>query len=244
MEGVELRCTVAVEQPLPGGQALRRRVMRGALVLLGRNELRQPVLRVVGGSGGAAAVLSFPLSGDSVRLFTRFAGEGRAAVRVGPDGAQVLLSDCPRDALRLFLRLLRLKVLAGTRGAPRVPRLLDRPPPAFAVISPLQERDLLRAPGRLRSGEAREERPAEVSPGTRRGGSGYRTCRHSAPPSVPQVPRAERRPPVRLSAEQEAVLGAVRSGRSIFFTGCAGERTGWPSQGGGWSTGKVLGPCC
>ncbi|NXW07253.1 PIF1 helicase, partial [Fregetta grallaria] len=39
---------------------------------------------------------------------------------------------------------------------------------------------------------------------------------------VPQVPRAERRPPVRLSAEQEAVLGAVRSGKSIFFTGCAG----------------------
>ncbi|NWX19720.1 PIF1 helicase, partial [Aegotheles bennettii] len=40
--------------------------------------------------------------------------------------------------------------------------------------------------------------------------------------AVPQEPRAERRPPARLSAEQEAVLGAVRSGRSIFFTGCAG----------------------
>ncbi|NXM79695.1 PIF1 helicase, partial [Oenanthe oenanthe] len=31
------------------------------------------------------------------------------------------------------------------------------------------------------------------------------------------------RPPARLSAEQEAVLGAVRSGKSIFFTGSAGE---------------------
>ncbi|XP_075013152.1 ATP-dependent DNA helicase PIF1 [Calonectris borealis] len=196
MEDAELRCTVAVEQPLPGGQAPRRRVMRGALVLLGRNELRQPVLRVVGGSGGAAA-LSFALAGDAVRLFTRFAGDGRAAVRVGPGGAQVLLSDCPPDALRRFLRLLRLKVAAGPRAAPRGPRLLDRPPPAFAVISPLQERDLLRAPGRLRGGQARGERPAEV-------------------------PRAERRPPARLSAEQEAVLGAVRSGKSIFFTGCAG----------------------
>ncbi|KAM9280603.1 ATP-dependent DNA helicase PIF1 [Cariama cristata] len=198
MEDAELRCTVAVEQPLPGGQAPRRRVMRGALVLLGRNELRQPVLRVVGGSGGAAAAaLNFALAGDAVRLFTRFAGEGRAAVRVGPGGAQVLLSDCPPDALRRFLRLLRLKVAAGPRGAPRGPRLLDRPPPAFAVISPLQERDLLRAPGSLHGGEARGERLAEV-------------------------PRVERRPPARLSAEQEAVLGAVRSGKSIFFTGCAG----------------------
>ncbi|XP_068263222.1 ATP-dependent DNA helicase PIF1 [Nyctibius grandis] len=197
MEDAELRCTVAVEQPLPGAQAPRRRVMRGALVLLGRNELRQPVLRVVGGSSGAAAALSFALTGDAVRLFTRFAGDGRAAVRVGPGGAQVLLSDCPPDALRRFLRLLQLKVAAGPRGAPRGPRLLDRPPPAFAVISPLQERDLLRAPGRLRGGEARGERPAEV-------------------------PRAERRPPARLSAEQEAVLGAVRSGKSVFFTGCAG----------------------
>ncbi|KAM6396341.1 ATP-dependent DNA helicase PIF1 [Pluvialis apricaria] len=199
MEDAELRCTVAVEQPLPGGQAPRRRVMRGALVLLGRNELRQPVLRVVGGgSGGAAAVvLSFALTGDAVRLFTRFAGDGRAAVRVGPGGAQVLLSDCPLDALRRFLRLLRLKVAAGPRGALRGPRLLDRPPPAFTVISPLQERDLLRGPGRPRGGETRGEPPAEV-------------------------PRAERRPPARLSAEQEAVLGAVRSGKSIFFTGCAG----------------------
>ncbi|XP_074688392.1 ATP-dependent DNA helicase PIF1 [Strix aluco] len=191
MEDAGLRCTVAVEQPLPGAQAPRRRVMRGALVLLGRNELRRPVLRVVG--GGGAPALSFALAGDAVRLFTRFAGEGRAAVRVGPGGAQVLLSDCPPDALRRFLRLLRLKVTAGPRGAPRSPRLLERPPPAFAVISPLQERDLLRAPGRLRGGE----RPAEE-------------------------PRAERRPPTRLSAEQEAVLDAVRSGKSIFFTGCAG----------------------
>ncbi|PKU46473.1 atp-dependent dna helicase pif1 [Limosa lapponica baueri] len=195
MEAAELRCTVAVEEPLPGGQAPRRRVMRGALVLLGRNELRQPVLRVVGGSGGAA--LSFLLAGDTVRLFTRFAGDGRATVRVGPGGAQVLLSDCPPDALRRFLRLLRVKVVAGPRGAPRVPRLLDRPPPAFALISPLQERDLLCGTGRLRGGEEQGQRPAEV-------------------------PRAERRPPARLSAEQEAVLGAVRSGKSIFFTGCAG----------------------
>ncbi|NWI22963.1 PIF1 helicase, partial [Sula dactylatra] len=36
------------------------------------------------------------------------------------------------------------------------------------------------------------------------------------------VPCRERRPPARLSAEQEAVLGAVRSGKSVFFTGCAG----------------------
>uniref|UniRef100_A0A8C3TU40 ATP-dependent DNA helicase PIF1 n=1 Tax=Catharus ustulatus TaxID=91951 RepID=A0A8C3TU40_CATUS len=193
----ELRCTAAVEQPLPGGLAPRRRVMRDATVLLGRNELRQPVLRVAGGSGAAAAVLSFVLAGDTVRLFTRFAGEGRAAVRVGPDGAQVLLSDCPPDALRRFLRLLRLKVVAGPRDAPRRPRLLERPPPSFTVISPVQERD-----GRPR---------AAALP-----------CPAPLTPPVPQVPRAERRPPARLSAEQEAVLGAVRSGKSIFFTGSAG----------------------
>uniref|UniRef100_A0A8D0F2P5 ATP-dependent DNA helicase PIF1 n=1 Tax=Strix occidentalis caurina TaxID=311401 RepID=A0A8D0F2P5_STROC len=203
MEDAGLRCTVAVEQPLPGAQAPRRRVMRGALVLLGRNELRRPVLRVVG--GGGAPALSFALAGDAVRLFTRFAGEGRAAVRVGPGGAQVLLSDCPPDALRRFLRLLRLKVTAGPRGAPRSPRLLERLPPAFAVISPLQERDLLRAPGRLRGGE----RPAEVSPG-------------ATGPWLPAPVTGPRRPPTRLSAEQEAVLDAVRSGKSIFFTGCAG----------------------
>ncbi|NWZ61907.1 PIF1 helicase, partial [Acrocephalus arundinaceus] len=228
MEAAELRCTAAVEQPLPGGLGQRRRVMRDATVMLGRNELRQPVLRVAGGSGAAAAVLSFVLAGDAVRLFTRFAKEGRAAVRVAPDGAQVLLSDCPPDALLRFLRLLRLKVAAGSRDAPCRPRLLDRPPPSFSVISPVQERDLLSGPGRRRAGEERGERPAEVSPGERGQSRGEGAAPGSGPgltahPPVPQVPRAERRPPARLSAEQEAVLGAVRSGKSIFFTGSAGE---------------------
>ncbi|XP_021260514.1 ATP-dependent DNA helicase PIF1 isoform X2 [Numida meleagris] len=193
MGDAELRCTAVVERPLPGSARPLRRVLRGALVLLGRDELRQPVLRVAGG-GGEAAALSFALGGDAVRLFTRFAGEGRAAVRVGPGGAQVLLSDCPPDALRRFLRLLRLKLAAGPRGVPRQPRLLGRPPPSFSVISPLQERDLRRDPERDRGGG---ERPAEV-------------------------PRVEKRPRARLSVEQEAVLGAVHSGKSIFFTGCAG----------------------
>lgn len=227
MAAAELRGTVAVEEPLPGGAAPRRRVVRGALVLLGRNELRQPVLRVLGGTGAA---LSFPLSGDAVRLFTRFAGEGRAAVRLGPGGAQLLLSDCPPDALRRFLRLLRHKLAAGPRGAPRCPRLLARPPPAFAIISPLRERDALRSP---RGGAAEEpgQRPAEVRPrgGTGRGGPGEPPPSHGA--AVPQVPRAQRRPPARLSAEQEAVLGAVRSGQGVFFTGCAGEPWGGRPRG-------------
>ncbi|XP_053929107.1 ATP-dependent DNA helicase PIF1 [Cuculus canorus] len=179
MGDAELRCTVAVEQPVPGAAAPHRRVLRKARVLLGRNELRQPVLRVSGGGGGGAA-LSWALSGDAVRVFSRFAGEGRATVRVGPGGAQVLLSDCPPHALRRFLRLLRDKLPAAP---PRPPPLRHRPPPAFEAISPVRD-----------------------------------TARRAAA----AVPRMERRPPVMLSAEQEAVLSAVRSGKSIFFTGCAG----------------------
>lgn len=213
MEDAELRCTVAVEQPLPGGQAPRRRVMRGALVLLGRNELRQPVLRVVGGGGGAAAALGFALAGEAVRVFRRFAGDGRAAVRVGPGGAQVLLSDCPPDALRRFLRLLRLKVAAGPRGAPRVPRLLGRPPPAFAVISPLQERDLLRGPGRLRGGDARGERPAEVSP----------EARGAAPAAGPAL-TARRCPSRRCPARRGGPRRGSRRSRRRCWAPCGAGR--------------------
>ncbi|XP_069718248.1 ATP-dependent DNA helicase PIF1 [Phaenicophaeus curvirostris] len=184
MEDAELRCTVAVEQPVPGAAAPRRRVLRGARVLLCRNELRQPVLRVAAGP----AALSFALRAGAARLFSRFRAQGRAAVRVGPAGELLLLSDCPPHALRRFLRLLRDELAAP---APRPPRLGQRPPPALAAISPA------RAPRRP---------PLTVRP-----------ARGPAP-----VPRAERRPPVMLSAEQEAVLSAVRSGQSIFFTGCAG----------------------
>ncbi|NXE45329.1 PIF1 helicase, partial [Casuarius casuarius] len=48
-----------------------------------------------------------------------------------------------------------------------------------------------------------------------------RPCPYPACPA-PQAPGAARRPPARLSAEQDAVLGAVLSGKSVFFTGCAG----------------------
>ncbi|NXR97722.1 PIF1 helicase, partial [Oxylabes madagascariensis] len=70
-----------------------------------------------------------------------------------------------------------------------------------------------RAPGGGESGARGRPRRAALP--------SRRSCPHGAP--VPQVPRAERRPRARLSAEQEAVLGAVRSGKSIFFTGSAGE---------------------
>lgn len=69
-----------------------------------------------------------------------------------------------------------------------------------------------------------------------RGGAAPVSRRRPDDAPVPQVPRAERRPPARLSAEQEAVLGAVRSGKGVFFTGCAGEGRGRPSPG------ETLGP--
>ncbi|NWH73847.1 PIF1 helicase, partial [Piaya cayana] len=210
MEDAELCCTVAVEQPVPGAAAPRRRVLRGARVLLCRNELRQPVLRVLAGP----AALSFALRAGAARVFSRFRAQGRAAVRVGPGGEQVLLSDCPPHALRRFLRLLRDKLAARD---PPPPRLGHRPPPALAAISPA------RPP---------QHRPLTVSltlprlPGP---GPGFLLfAAVSSPiyqlphPSFLQVSRMERRPPLKLSAEQEAVLSAVRSGKSIFFTGCAG----------------------
>ncbi|OXB54052.1 hypothetical protein ASZ78_001292 [Callipepla squamata] len=109
MGDAELRCTAVVERPLPGCAGPLRRVLRGALVLLGRDELRQPVLRVAA-AGGGGEVLGFALGGDAVRLFTRFAGEGRAAVRPCDTLVKVVFFLSPPGTGKSFL----LKKIVGS----------------------------------------------------------------------------------------------------------------------------------
>uniref|UniRef100_A0A8C8YGA3 ATP-dependent DNA helicase PIF1 n=1 Tax=Prolemur simus TaxID=1328070 RepID=A0A8C8YGA3_PROSS len=219
-EDAELRCRVAVEELSPGGQPRRRQALRSAELSLGRNERRELMLRLQA-PGAAERPRCFPLR--AARLFTRFAAAGRSTLRVPAHGApgasavQLLLSDCPPDRLRRFLRTLRLKLAAAPGPGPASARaqLLGPRPRDFVTISPVQPEELRRGATTRAPDTKLVKRPAEpqtgAEPSTEAPKWPLPVKRLSLPPTKPQ-----------LSEEQAAVLRVVLKGQSIFFTGSAG----------------------
>ncbi|KAM5291690.1 ATP-dependent DNA helicase PIF1 [Ctenodactylus gundi] len=218
-DDAELRCRVAVEELSPGGQPRRRQALRGAALTLGRNERRELLLRLQA-PGPAGRPRCFPLR--AARLFTRFAAAGRSALRLPGPGTpaagavQLLLSDCPPDRLRRFLRTLRLKLAAspGPGPASARARLLGPRPRAFVTVSPVQPEELRRATARAPDAAPAQpptEPRAQPEPSAEAPRWPLPVKRLSLPPNKPQ-----------LSEEQAAVLRVVLKGQSIFFTGSAG----------------------
>ncbi|XP_040348909.1 ATP-dependent DNA helicase PIF1 isoform X8 [Herpailurus yagouaroundi] len=219
-EDAELRCRVAVEELSPSGQPRKRQALRTAELSLGRNERRELLLRLQA-PGPAGRPRCFPLR--AARLFTRFAAAGRSTLRLPVDGApragavQLLLSDCPPDRLRRFLRTLRLKLAAAPGPGPASARaqLLGPRPRDFVAISPVQPEELRRAAPTGVPHATPVKRPRELwarsEPSNEAPKWPLPVKRLSLPPSKPQ-----------LSEEQAAVLRVVLKGQSIFFTGSAG----------------------
>ncbi|XP_052568550.1 ATP-dependent DNA helicase PIF1 [Peromyscus californicus insignis] len=215
-DDAELRCRVAVEELSPGGQPRKRQALRTAELSLGRNERRELMLRLQA-PGPAGRPRCFPLR--AVRLFTRFAAAGRSTLRLPADGVpragsvQLLLSDCPPERLRRFLRTLRLKLAAAPGPGPASARaqLLGPRPRDFVTISPVQPEELRRAVATRAPDSSLEKQPTESKPST------------EAPRwPLPVKKLSMRSSKPKLSEEQAAVLRAVLKGQSIFFTGSAG----------------------
>uniref|UniRef100_A0A8D2DLP5 ATP-dependent DNA helicase PIF1 n=1 Tax=Sciurus vulgaris TaxID=55149 RepID=A0A8D2DLP5_SCIVU len=219
-EDAELRCRVTVEELSPGGQPRKRQNLRTAHLSLGRNERRELMLRLQA-PGPAGQPRCFPLR--TARLFTRFAAAGRSTVRLPADAApragavQLLLSDCPPDRLRRFLRTLRLKLTADPGPGPASARaqLLNPRPRDFVTISPVQQEELRRVAATRVLDTTLTKQPMEpgtvVKPSMEAPRWPLPVKRLSLLPTKPQ-----------LSEEQAAVLRVVLKGQSVFFTGSAG----------------------
>lgn len=137
-DGGQLQCCVTVEQLDASGQATRRQVIRKAQVILGRNEFQEILLRVHDGKVSQSYCLK------EFKLFTKFVGDGKCTVRILPRNIQVLLSNCPRDQLNLFLKTLSIKHQAwqGSKPLSEREKLKAALPRSFEAISPLQQKDI------------------------------------------------------------------------------------------------------
>lgn len=145
-DGARLECSVAVERAsgASAGHGVQRRVLRRATVTLGRDEFRELVLRVQDVRGGAHE--NFALRSD-FRLFMRFVKDGKCTVNFPQSNAQVLISDCPPDRLKTFLKTLSIKHEAsrGTNPVSERARMRAGVPRSFEIISPVQQKDIQKA---------------------------------------------------------------------------------------------------
>nr|XP_055058590.1 ATP-dependent DNA helicase PIF1 isoform X2 [Misgurnus anguillicaudatus] len=231
IEPGELQCTVAVERLNAAGQATKRQYIRKATVILGRNEFHEIVMRVHDGK----APQSFMLR--DFQLFTRFAKDGKCTVKFAPENTQVLISDCPPDRLKMFLKTLNIKHQASQSSKPMSDRAKIRAglPRAFETISPLQLKDVQKA-NELRSkvnAPVQLKGPAERSVNRILGErQQVKRPRPDCDTSPVKALHPNKKPalvlPVaqKLSREQTAVLNAVLGGKNVFFTGSAGIGSG------------------
>ncbi|KAF3699156.1 ATP-dependent DNA helicase PIF1 [Channa argus] len=221
-DGAQLQCCVTVEKLNSSGQATRRQVIRKASVVLGRNEFQEIILRVHDGK----VPQSYHLK--EMKLFTRFARDGKCTIKLLPENIQVLVSNCPPDQLSLFLKTLSIKHQAWKSSKPLSDRekLKAGLPRSFEAISPLQQKDIQKA-NELRNKVA----PKGLSDRTNKmtvAGTGQQVkrsrndCNFSPVKANPSKKPILSLPSRKLNKEQAAVLSAVLSGKNIFFTGSAG----------------------
>lgn len=144
-DGSRLECSVAVERVggASSGHAVQRRSIRRALIVLGRDEFRELQLRVQDTRGGPPE--SFPMR--QFCLHTRFIKDGKCTVSLAPVSVQLLISDCPPDRLKTFLKTLSIKHEASKDTNPLSERARMRAalPRVFETISPVQVKDVQKA---------------------------------------------------------------------------------------------------
>ncbi|XP_028329072.1 ATP-dependent DNA helicase PIF1 [Gouania willdenowi] len=221
-DGAPLQCCVTLEQLNSCGQATRRHTIRKASVILGRNEFQEIILRIHDGK----VPQSFHLK--EFKLFTKFVREGKCTVKLLPANTQVLLSNCPPDQLRLFLKTLSIKhqVWRTSKTLSDREKVKAGLPRSFEAISPLQHKDLQKV-NELR-GSTSAPTSGLVERTNRTTGSGRQVKRSRSDSNFSPVKSNPSKKPIltlstcKLNKEQAAVLSAVLSGRSVFFTGSAG----------------------
>ncbi|XP_053325483.1 ATP-dependent DNA helicase PIF1 [Spea bombifrons] len=224
----EIQSSVTVEYLNASGQAMKRKVIRNSFMSLGRNELRELVLQVSDGKLQQKFVLK------QIKLFTRFIQDGKASIVLNPDNVQLLISNCPSDKLKLFMRTLLIKHEAGKKEKPvnDRTRLLSGLPRTFETISPVQKKDVEQA-NEMRA-RVNTETPVKGKGLGLRGVNGVNRCqkKRARTASSENCLVADLRPSKKptltmpksltLSTEQSLVLNTVLSGKNVFFTGSAG----------------------
>uniref|UniRef100_A0AAV2JVE3 ATP-dependent DNA helicase n=1 Tax=Knipowitschia caucasica TaxID=637954 RepID=A0AAV2JVE3_KNICA len=220
-DGVQVECSITVEQLDSAGQTSRRQVLRKASILLGRNEFQDLILRLHDGK------VSQSFAAQDFKLFTKFVREGKCTIRLLPSNTQILLSNCPPAQLGAFLKTLTIKHQASRcdRALSQRERLKAGLPRSFEAISPLQHKDIQKVNEQRAQASAAGKLADRTNTAAGRGAQVKRSrdnCGFSPVKANPTKKPVLALPSCKLNKEQAAVLSAVLSGKNVFFTGSAG----------------------
>ena len=216
-----VKCEVTVEHVLPSGATTKREHFKGAHVELGRNELQDVVLKISHERGNLG-----PYTVRAHVVHKKFVSNGKASIRLIPQGLQIMFSNCPPQQLALFLRLMSMKVAArgSKQGAKR--RVIGDISLQFDTISPLSDNDVQKVQqnGGLKVRDTNKGGSLVTTP-KRNMSTAVKRKLQEENGGVAQQPRKKcsiSGGGAELTEEQQTVLNSVRRGLNVFITGGAG----------------------
>ena len=233
MEGASIRCSCTVEHLKETGEVLRRQPLKAAAIELGRNELRDIVLRLSHAEGKLG-----PFTLREHTVHRRFVKEGKASIVLKTQGIQILLSNCPPEQLRQFLGHLGVKLTARGRLQGLQKRMVGDVSLQFEEISPLGAKDFdvikcrdqenISTPTRKLGAPDCKAAKRKLSEANANEGDPPACKVQALSASFGNHPvLGTRQKSPNLSQEQQRVLDAVKKGESVFFTGSAGTGKSW-----------------
>lgn len=215
MEASELECCLTVESLNTNGVVTKRRTYKNITVVLGRDEFRDIALRIV--SSQSPLGKTFLLK--ELTIHKRFLQEGKATIKLLTQKIQIMLSNCPPNQLAAFLKCLSLKLAQSKENGltSNRRRLLSEKARSFENISPLTDKDFTMGCKKRPLDDNNGVTPKRIKTAAKvmtssEGSNGAARKRLNCLSSFQ----------MNLIPEQMAVVNAIRSGRSVFFTGSAG----------------------
>ena len=219
MEASELECCLTVESLNANGIATKRRTYKNITVVIGRDEFRDIALRIV--STKSPLGKTFLLK--EISIHKRFLQEGKATIKLLKQKLQLMISNCPPNQLGAFLKCLSLKLAQSkqTGLASNRRRLLSEKPRSFENVSPLTDKDFTSPTGCKKRplDENNGRTPKRIKTGKEYLAGDVDGINNGAPRRRLNCLSSFQ---TNFTAEQMTVLNAVKSGRSVFFTGSAG----------------------
>ncbi|XP_064626458.1 ATP-dependent DNA helicase PIF1-like [Lineus longissimus] len=217
-----LHCSVTFEQLSQTGEVLKKTQHKSCSLQLGRNEFKEIILKLEFGK----REMKFPLR--EIQVFSKFAKEGKATVKVINQKLQLMLANCPPDRLRVFLKTLSTKLdcLKMKGFVSDRKKLTSELPRVFQEISPLNMKDIETVHNQR--AKQVENKPDLFTPKGKRKYCGSDDKENVLPKGkklCTAISSLTKKPLVsltRLTKEQIKVLERVKSGQNIFFTGSAG----------------------
>ncbi|XP_050400378.2 ATP-dependent DNA helicase PIF1-like [Patella vulgata] len=220
MDACGISCTVNIEELSPTGIVQKKTQHRNILLLLGRDEFREIVLKL------QLSKKEIKYSIKEVVIHKKFIKDGKATIKLPETRVQFLISNCPPDKLVMFIKTLQTKLecLKQKGFISLRKKLLSDERKAFSEISPLTIKDLQEAQ-KIKKKQEEVIKPQELNSKKRKrpdddiqGKENAQVAKKAltCPPSLTVAA------PVVLSKEQNMVLDIVLRGRNIFFTGSAG----------------------